>query len=131
MGLSVRQDGVRRNGLDLLRYPGVDIERLAAIWPELAELPGTLGALIETEAKYRGYQERQEADVAAYRRDEALRLPAALEYAEIGGLSTEAREALDAARPATLGAAARLPGITPAALIALLRYVKRGGRRAA
>ena len=130
-GLSIRQDGIRRSAFALLRYPGVDMARLSRLWPELRAVPAALADLIQTEALYEGYLERQGADIAAYRRDEALRLPAGLSYAEIGGLSNEARQILERARPASLGAASRLPGMTPAALVALLRHVRRARRSAA
>ncbi|WP_225770335.1 tRNA uridine-5-carboxymethylaminomethyl(34) synthesis enzyme MnmG [Inquilinus sp. Marseille-Q2685] len=132
-GLAVNQDGVRRDGLDLLRYPGIDLAALAAIWPELAEWPEAVAEQIETEAKYAGYLDRQEADIRAFRRDEGLALPAELDFDAIGSLSTEIRQILKRSRPPTLGAAARLPGVTPAALVALLKHVRRegdGGARA-
>ena len=124
-GLQVNRDGVRRSALDLLGYPDVTLGRLTAIWPELSGLAADVAAQLETEGRYRGYLERQEADIRAYRRDEALSLPMDLDYSTIPGLSNEARERLAAARPATLGAAERIPGMTPAALVVLLRYVRR------
>jgi len=127
-GLSVRQDGVRRTAADLLAFPEIDLDRLARIWPEVGEIPDNIGAQLEIEAAYAAYLARQEADIAAYRRDETLRLPSDLDFAGIGGLSAEVRQKLDAARPATIGAAGRIPGVTPAALTALLRHVKAGGR---
>jgi len=127
-GISVRHDGVRRNVLDLLRYPELSLRGLAAIWPRLADLDPVVAEQIEIDGRYAAYLERQEADLAAFRRDESLALSPALDYGAIASLSHEAREALAGSRPATLGAAARLPGVTPAALIALLRYVKRGPR---
>jgi tRNA uridine 5-carboxymethylaminomethyl modification enzyme len=129
--IPVSRDGARRSAFDLLRYPGVTLARLVSIWPELQGVPPRLATLVESEALYQGYLGRQEADVQAYRRDENLLVPSDLDYGRIGGISTEAREVLARARPATLGAAARLPGITPAALVALLRHVKRSGRDAA
>ncbi|MEE9209434.1 MAG: FAD-dependent oxidoreductase, partial [Kiloniellales bacterium] len=125
-GLAIKCDGRRRNALELLRYPGLDLERLAAVWPELGRLRPDVAEQIEFDARYAVYLERQEADLRAFRRDEALRLPADLDYDGIPSLSLEVRQALSSARPATLGAAARLPGVTPAAVIALLRYVRRG-----
>ncbi|MEE8499843.1 MAG: tRNA uridine-5-carboxymethylaminomethyl(34) synthesis enzyme MnmG [Kiloniellales bacterium] len=125
-GLAIKCDGRRRNVLELLRYPGLDLERLAAVWPELGRLRPDVAEQIEFDARYAVYLERQEADLRAFRRDEALRLPADLDYDGIPSLSLEVRQALSGARPATLGAAARLPGVTPAAVIALLRYVRRG-----
>lgn len=124
-GLAVNQDGVRRDGLDLLRYPGIDLAALARIWPELVEWPEAVAEQIETEAKYAGYLDRQEADIRAFRRDEGLALPAELDFDAIGSLSTEIRQILKRSRPPTLGAAARLPGVTPAALVALLKHVRR------
>jgi len=123
-GFAVNQDGVRRSVHELLRYPELSLERLAAIWPDLAALPPAIAEQIEIDARYAGYLERQEADVVAFRKDEALALPDDLDYAAIGSLSTEVRTKLARARPATLGAAARIQGVTPAALIALLRHVK-------
>ena len=131
-GIQVNQDGRHRTAADLLRYPDIDIARLSGFWPELGSLSLAVVEQIEIDGRYAGYLERQEADIRAYRRDEALLLPADLDYKAISGLSNEAREQLDAARPATLGAAARISGVTPAAVITLLRYVKqRGGARAA
>lgn len=130
-GVAVNQDGVMRRALDLLALEGMTLQRLSKIWPALEEIAPDIGAQIEIDARYAAYLERQEADIRAYRRDEKLRLPDDLDYGGIGGLSTEMRERLLAARPATLGAAARLPGITPAAIVALLRHVKRQARRAA
>jgi tRNA uridine 5-carboxymethylaminomethyl modification enzyme len=125
MGIHVNADGVRRSVADLLRLPGIDLPRLAAIWPELSCFSPVVAEQIEIDARYAGYLDRQEADIRALRRDDALTLPADLDYATVGSLSTEIRLALTRARPATLGAAARIPGVTPAALAALLRHVKR------
>jgi tRNA uridine 5-carboxymethylaminomethyl modification enzyme len=107
----------------------MDIGRLTAVWPRLAELRPDVAEQIEVEALYAGYLARQEADVVAFRRDEALALPATLDYGAIGGLSNEMRETFEAVRPTTLGAAGRIAGVTPAALTALLGYVQRGHRR--
>ena len=126
-GLPVKRDGRRRGAFDLLSHPEIGLAELVRIWPELAALGPEVGEQIEIEARYAAYLARQEADVRAFRRDEALALPEALDYDRVGGLSKEAQQVLAAARPATLGAAARLPGITPAAVVALLRYVKKTG----
>ena len=128
-GLAVNLDGVARSAKALLAYPNIDLARLAGIWPELGDLPPDVAEQIEIEAQYDAYLVRQEADVAAFRRDEALTLPDDLDYRAIGGLSNEAMEKLVASRPATLGAAGRIPGVTPAALTALLGYVRRSDRK--
>jgi tRNA uridine 5-carboxymethylaminomethyl modification enzyme len=130
-GLKINQDGARRSAADLLAYPGIDISRLAGIWLELKALdPATIEQL-EIDAKYAGYMERQEADIRAFRKDEALALPADIDLGAIGSLSTEIRQKLGQIRPETLGAAARIPGMTPAAVIALLRYVQRAPEKQA
>ncbi len=124
-GFTVNQDGVHRSAFDLLRIPGVDLARLAAFWPEVRTLRADVAEQIEIEARYAGYLERQEADIRAFRRDETLALAPDLDYRAITSLSNEVREKLDTTRPATLGAAARIPGMTPAAIVTLLRHVKR------
>jgi tRNA uridine 5-carboxymethylaminomethyl modification enzyme len=124
-GIRVSQDGVARSALDLLAFPGIDMALLAGLWPALAAVEPAIAEQLEIDALYASYIERQDLDIEAYRRDEALRLPADLDYGTVGSLSTEVREKLEAARPATLGAASRISGVTPAALVALLRYVKR------
>jgi len=128
-GIAVNRDGLRRSAAELLAYPGVDMCRLAAIWPALAALGPHVVEQLEIEARYAGYLGRQEADILAFRRDETLVLPADLDYGAIGSLSVEIRSKLQAAAPTTLGAAARISGVTPAALTALLRYVRRGDQQ--
>ncbi|MBL8675274.1 MAG: tRNA uridine-5-carboxymethylaminomethyl(34) synthesis enzyme MnmG [Rhodospirillales bacterium] len=128
-GISINQDGVIRSALDVLAYPGQTFASLATIWPELGGVAPKIAEQLEIDAKYAGYLERQQIDVDAYRRDEALTLPADLDYGAIGSLSSEIRQKLDAQKPATLGQAARIAGVTPAALVALLKFVRR--RRAA
>ena len=89
-------------------------------------LPPAIAAQVETDAKYAVYLERQAADVAAFRRDEAVELPAQLDYDAVPGLSNESRQKLAAARPRTIGHASRIDGITPAALTLLAAHVRRG-----
>jgi tRNA uridine 5-carboxymethylaminomethyl modification enzyme len=124
-GIEVNADGVPRSAIELLAHPGIDVPRLAAVWPELAGLAPEIAEQIEIDARYAGYLDRQARDIAAFRREETLLLPANLDYAAVVGLSAEVRGKLATARPATLGAAARISGVTPAALVALLQYVKR------
>ncbi len=124
-GLAITQDGTRRTATDLLRHPGTTVASLSAIWPELATVPPEVAEQLEVEGRYAGYLDRQQADIESFRRDEALELPEDLDFDAVGGLSTEVREILSTTRPATLGAAARLSGVTPAALTALLGHVHR------
>ena len=129
-GIAVNSDGRWRNGMELLAYKDVGMKQLVALWPELAAVPAAISAQVEIEAHYAGYLDRQQADIDAFRRDEALELPMDLEYDQMTGFSNEVREKLKHHSPATLGAAARIPGITPAALTILLAHVRRTKRRA-
>jgi tRNA uridine 5-carboxymethylaminomethyl modification enzyme len=124
-GIAVNADGVRRSAFDLLAMPDMTRERVAALCPEAAAGPASHFEQLQIDSRYAGYLTRQDADIRAFRKDEALRLAPDLDYGKVGGLSTEVRLKLAAAKPASLGAAARIPGMTPAALTALLRYVQR------
>jgi tRNA uridine 5-carboxymethylaminomethyl modification enzyme len=130
-GIAVNQDGRRRNVLDLLALPGMRFETLLEVWPELGAFSREAREQLEIDAVYQGYLERQEADIVAFRKDEDLTIPADLDYASVGGLSNEAREKLARIRPATLGQAGRIEGLTPGALTALLSHVKRSARQRA
>ena len=125
LGLRVKADGQRRDLAALLAYPDVTFAALQSVWPELAGWDDAVREQIEIDALYAGYLDRQAADVEAFRRDEDLRLPDDLDYAGVGGLSNEVREKLARVRPTTLGQAARIEGVTPGALTALLAHVRR------
>ncbi|MBF0268079.1 MAG: tRNA uridine-5-carboxymethylaminomethyl(34) synthesis enzyme MnmG [Alphaproteobacteria bacterium] len=124
-GLQVRLDGQARSAFDLLSYPDVSLERLSAIWPELGGIGGAARESLEIEGRYQGYLSRQQRDVDSYRSEEEKKLPSDLDYDAVGGLSNEVRAKLKAVRPTSLGAAGRIPGITPAAIIALLAHVTK------
>jgi tRNA uridine 5-carboxymethylaminomethyl modification enzyme len=125
-GFKANFDGVRRSAVEWLGYPHISVGDICTIWPEFADFSARAIEQLETDALYAGYMDRQVADIEAFRRDENLKLPDQLDYTAIGSLSSEVRLKLEAARPATLGAAARISGVTPAALTALLAHVKRG-----
>ena len=129
-GLKVNSDGKRRTALELLAYPSIAWADLVRVWPELAGIPDSLSEQVETEALYAGYLDRQQADIVAFQKDERIRIPDDFDYASVGGLSNEAREKLAAARPATLGQAGRIEGVTPGALTAVLASLKSGARKA-
>lgn len=124
-GLVVNQDGKRRDVFDLLAYPDTHWEKLVSIWPQLGEFDRTIREQVEIDALYAGYLDRQQADITAFRRDEAVKIPEAFDYDLVGGLSNEAKEKLKAIRPSTLGQAARVEGVTPGALTAVLAHLKR------
>lgn len=125
LDLPVKADGQRRDIGQLLAYPHVTLDRLAASWPQIADWSPAVREQVEIDAAYSGYLDRQQADVDAFRRDENLRLPADLDYGAIGGLSNEVREKLARVQPLTLGQAARIEGVTPGAITALLAHVRR------
>ena len=121
-GIAVRLDGVRRTALDLLSL--TDFPNLVRIWPELAGFSPEIVEQLEIDAQYAGYMDRQDADIVAFRRDEGRALPAGLDYGAVSGLSNEVRQKLERIRPATLGQAARIEGVTAAALTLILAHVK-------
>jgi len=125
LGWKVNQDGQRRSAWEYLAYPTIDMTAIEAAFPEVAALDQAIKAQLEIEAMYAGYIERQKDDVEALRREEALELPADLDYAAVGGLTNEVRAKLELIRPATLGQAGRMEGMTPGALTALLAHVRR------
>jgi tRNA uridine 5-carboxymethylaminomethyl modification enzyme len=127
-GLALNKDGQRRSAFELLSHPNIAIADLAKIWPRFAGLPPKIAEQVEIDAKYDVYLSRQAADIAAYRRDESLELPDGLDYSQLSGLSNEVRQKLNAMRPRTIGQAARMDGITPAALTLLVAHLKRNGR---
>jgi tRNA uridine 5-carboxymethylaminomethyl modification enzyme len=127
-GVAFREDGQARTALDLLARSDIPAATLETLLPWLAELPPRVRTQLETEALYSGYLPRQSADIRAFQREEHAALEPAFDYAGIGGLSTEMRERLMAHRPASLGAASRIPGVTPAALAAIAAHLRRRER---
>jgi tRNA uridine 5-carboxymethylaminomethyl modification enzyme len=124
-GLQVRMDGTQRTAFDLLSYPEVTLKRLTAIWPELSAIGGVARETVEIEGRYQGYLARQQRDIERFRREEHQSLPHGLDYDSVGGLSNEVRAKLKAVRPTSIGAASRIPGMTPAAIIALLAHTSK------
>jgi len=127
-GLALNRDGVRRSAFELLAYPEIGWEELRGVWPELSVIDPGIALHLEIDAKYDVYLKRQIADVDAFRRDEGLILTD-IDYADVPGLSNEARSKLEGARPRTVGQAGRLDGLTPAALGILAAYLRREARR--
>jgi tRNA uridine 5-carboxymethylaminomethyl modification enzyme len=125
-GLSINRDGRRRSAFDLLAYPEIELSRIAKIWPEIREIDVRIAEQIAIDARYSVYVKRQELDIASFRKDEAIAIPADFVFAALPGLSTELRQKLERHRPASLGQAARLDGMTPAALMLLLAHLKKG-----
>ncbi len=125
-GLTINRDGRKRSAYELLSYPEIDLTRLGSIWPELGSINPAIAAQIAANARYSVYVKRQELDIAAFRKDEGVAIPNDFVFAALPGLSTELRQKLERNRPETLGKAARLDGMTPAALMLLLAHLKKG-----
>jgi tRNA uridine 5-carboxymethylaminomethyl modification enzyme len=127
-GLTVNRDGRKRSAYELLAYPGIDPTALTRIWPEIGLLCSSIADQLAVDARYAVYLKRQEIDIAAFRKEESVAIPPDFAFAGIAGLSNELRHKLDRDRPASLGQAARLDGMTPAALLLLLAHLKKGSR---
>lgn len=124
-GIETRQDGVVRSAFEWLRFPAMSRAAALRLWPDLARIPAALFDSLVVDAQYAQYVDRQDEDVARFRRDEGLSLLPGLDFSTIPGLSREMADRLAAAAPTTLGAAGRIPGITPAALVALLPFTRK------
>ena len=124
-GIDTRQDGIIRSAFDWLRFPAVDREIAMRVWPELSSIAADHWTSLVVDSNYARYLERQDHDVANFRRDEALPIVPDIDYRRVPGLSHEMADRLGAANPPTLGAAGRVPGITPAALVALLPFTRK------
>ena len=126
-GIHLKRDGVRRSGEVMLGINTVTFDQLKEIWPDdLSDIQPIIAEQLSIDAMYAGYLDRQQSDINAFRRDEALKIPDTLDFNKIDGLSTEMKEKLSGAKPATLGAAARVAGVTPAALTVVLSHIRRG-----
>ncbi|MET0431703.1 MAG: tRNA uridine-5-carboxymethylaminomethyl(34) synthesis enzyme MnmG, partial [Hyphomicrobium sp.] len=128
-GLSINRDGRRRTAFDLLAFPDISLDRLKAVWPEIANIEPKIAAQLEVDARYAAYLKRQDDDVAQLKRDEAIRIPDDFDYAVLPSLSAEIRQKLVRHRPATIAQAGRIEGMTPAALLTLLARLKAAGSR--
>lgn len=124
-GIKVKQDGTRRTAYNVMSYDNVSRETINAIWPELISIPDDTYEQLEIEARYAGYIKRQEADIDVFRKDEKLKIRDDIDYSQVGGLSREMVQKLTKVKPATIGEASRIPGVTPAAIMAVLGYLKK------
>ena len=129
-GIALNRDGRRRSAFDLLSLPNMSVDALARVWPELAAIPAATAERLQVDARYAVYMDRQEASILAFKKDEAVAIPATLDFAAISGLSNEIRQKLERHRPATLAQASRIDGITPAALMLVLAHIRKASRAA-
>ena len=125
MGLNIRKDGVRRSAVNLLAFPDIDFNKIIEVWPILKSIEPHISSQIEIEAQYAVYIERQKNDIHTYRKDSKLRIPKDIDYASVGSLSNEAKEVLSRVKPESIAQASSLPGITPAAIGAVIIYMRQ------
>lgn len=123
-GIKISYDGIKKTALDLLSYPNINLDELGKIWPELSTIQGEVREIIEIEAKYRPYLIRQEADMKFLQDEINTRIPLDFDYSQIKGLSSEVIEKLQTTKPPTIGVAKQIQGITPAAIVSILVYLK-------
>ena len=124
-GLQLNRDGIRRSAYQILSYPDVSFEQLAGVWPELQTYSAPVIARVTADAVYSVYLDRQAAEIQAYRRDQALKVPADLDLDAISGLSNELKAKLAVQRPADLAQAGKIEGMTPAALTLLAAHARK------
>ena len=124
-GLPAPRDGAKRSATDMLSLETVGFAEIQSLWPELSVIPNNLHAQLAADCRYASYVSRQQSDIDALRRDEAVIIPSQIDFAMVSGLSTESRDILSKYQPETIGQANRLPGLTPAAIVSVLRYIKR------
>lgn len=126
LGFNLNQDGQKRTPLDMLAYQNVSWDDLVRAWPVLGKIRADVASQLEIEGRYSGYLSRQQQDIDAFRKDEALKIPFDLDYTKVGGLSNEIVGRLMKHKPATIGAMNRMTGMTPAAVTAVLGHIKKG-----
>ena len=124
-GGSINLDGKKRSASSLLSYKNISTKDIVRVWPEMKKIDSESWEQIIIESQYSGYLKRQNEDIKDFEKDEELRIPQNINYKKVGSLSNEVVEKLSLIKPPTLGAASRISGVTPAAVIALLRHVKR------
>jgi len=127
--IKINQDGIHRNGKQLLAIREISFEKLKSIWPEkLSGFAPKIIEQVEIQALYAGYLDNQDAEIKQFRKDESIKIPEDIDFFEVDSISTEIREKLNRLRPSTIGAAGRIPGVTPAATTAILVFLKKRGR---
>ena len=124
-GIKINHDGKKRSAFELLSFKNISFSDINKVWPETKSIEKEIVEQIKIESQYAGYLDRQKEDIQDFKKEEMLLLPKNIDYKTVGSLSNEIVEKLSAAQPPTLGAASRISGVTPAAIIALLRFVKK------
>jgi len=124
-GIKIAMDGVKRTGIEVLVHKGINITNLRKIWDNIPQFEHSIDEQVEIDAHYQGYLKRQSHDIEAFKKDESIPMPADINYDSFSGLSTEIKLKLNSVKPSTLGQALRIDGVTPAAAIILLGFIKK------
>tara|TARA_Y100001970_G_scaffold22886_1_gene26676 strand:+ start:15229 stop:17103 length:1875 start_codon:yes stop_codon:yes gene_type:complete len=124
-GIKIKLDGKKRSAFELLSFSNIGFKKLERVWPILKKLTKENKEQIEIEAKYSTYLKRQKLDIEDFKKEEGLKIPKKTNFKKVGSLSNEVVEKLTKIKPPTLGAASRISGVTPAALISIMRYIKK------
>ena len=130
IGVEINKDGVKRNAFELVGHQRIGLEKVLEIWPELKSIPEFIQQQLRIEAMYSGYLDRQNAEIKEFRKDEEVKIPEDIDYHAIPSLSNEIRQKLTKHRPASVGAASRIPGVTPAAISAVMHIIRKRQRKA-
>ena len=123
--IKIAMDGIKRSGLEVLSLKNVNLNKLRAIWANIPQYELSIDRQVEIDAHYSGYLIRQSHDIKAFKKDEGILIPEGIKYDSFSGLSNEIKSKLKKIRPKTLGQALRIDGVTPAAAIILLGYIKK------
>jgi tRNA uridine 5-carboxymethylaminomethyl modification enzyme len=123
--VQITQDGVRRTAFEVLQYKDVTMNDLRRVWGEIPQLSSEMELLVTTEAKYSQYIERQKSEIDEIKKGYAMKIPDGFDFNVVQSLSAEIKEKLKKARPQSVGSAANISGVTPAALLALIVYLKK------
>ena len=123
-------DGVKRTGIEVLGQKGITLSKLRNIWDNIPQYDQSIDDQVEIDAHYMGYLKRQSHDIQAFKKDEAITIPKDINYDTFSGLSNEIKSKLKEVQPSTLGQALRIDGVTPAAAIILLGFIKKSRYKA-
>tara|TARA_B110000971_G_C20016502_1_gene504232 strand:+ start:13 stop:1881 length:1869 start_codon:yes stop_codon:yes gene_type:complete len=123
--IKIAMDGVKRTGIEVLSQKGVTLDQLRKIWVDVPQFEKNIDEQVEIDAHYANYLKRQFHDIAAFKKDESINIPVNIDYDDFSGLSNEIKSKLKLVKPKTLGQALRIDGVTPAAAIILLAFIKK------
>ena len=123
--IKIAMDGIKRSGLEVLSLKDITLMHLRNMWVNIPQYEHYIDRQIEIDAHYSGYLNKQSKDIAAFKRDESISIPAEINYDVLSGLSNEIKDKLKNIKPKTLGQALRIDGVTPAAAILLLGHIKK------